>query len=235
MGKLGLPKGVDVSDADALLTDVRVGKTFYSVAVPRKTGNLPTKAIAAGAETYEEGYHAGNPGGLSAIDADLAVANIKKAVNIFGKVGTLVDLAYAIAQGWLDGLGATVGDFQTNPGTGTMLDSQELNDNSTGATSHADADAIGEYVEVDYGKEVLIKRWRQYGNPGNNEDGVSKIQYWNLDTSAFEDWVTGIPTVLGAWTGLATETPKLTTKIRFICTTVDGQGKSETGELEVIY
>lgn len=81
--------GIDVSDADALVTDVKAGKTFYSVAAPKKTGTLPTKAIVAGAETYEEGYHAGDPGGLSAIDTDLAAANVKKAVNIFGKVGTL--------------------------------------------------------------------------------------------------------------------------------------------------
>ncbi|GAI76737.1 unnamed protein product, partial [marine sediment metagenome] len=84
----GNKAGVDVSDADALVTDVKDPKTFYSVEAPKKTGTMPTKAIVAGAETYEEGYHAGNPGGLSAIDADLTPANIKKDVNIFGKVGT---------------------------------------------------------------------------------------------------------------------------------------------------
>lgn len=51
---------------------------------------LQTEAIVAGAETYAAGYHAGNVGGLSAIDADLTPANIKKDVNIFGKVGTLI-------------------------------------------------------------------------------------------------------------------------------------------------
>ncbi|GAI74378.1 unnamed protein product, partial [marine sediment metagenome] len=54
------------------------------------TGTMPTKAIVAGAETYEEGYHAGNPSGLSAIDTDLAPDNIKETVNIFGKEGTVV-------------------------------------------------------------------------------------------------------------------------------------------------
>lgn len=87
----GNAAGVDVSDADALETDVKAGKTFYSVEAPRKEGTMPTKAIVAGAETYEEGYHAGNPGGLSAIEPDLAPANIKKGVDIFGKVGTAPD------------------------------------------------------------------------------------------------------------------------------------------------
>lgn len=88
MGILGLPKGIDISDADAVVGDVKSTKTFYSVAIPKKTGTMPTKAIAAGTDTYEEGYHAGDPGGLDAIDADLAPANIKSGVTIFGKVGT---------------------------------------------------------------------------------------------------------------------------------------------------
>jgi len=80
--------GVNVSDADAAVGDVKDGKFFYSVEQPRKEGTMPTEAIAAGAETYAPGYHAGNVGGLSAIDADLAVGNIKKDVDIFGVTGT---------------------------------------------------------------------------------------------------------------------------------------------------
>ncbi len=35
--------GVDISDADALVTDVKADKTFYSVTAPRKTGTyVPT-------------------------------------------------------------------------------------------------------------------------------------------------------------------------------------------------
>lgn len=87
--------GVDVSDADAAVGEVKSPKTFYSVAAPRKTGTMPTKAIVAANDLYEEGYHAGNPGGLDAIDTDLAPANIKSGVTIFGKVGsyapTLID------------------------------------------------------------------------------------------------------------------------------------------------
>lgn len=80
--------GVNVSDADAAVGDVKSGKTFYAVASPKKTGTMPTKAIVAGSDLYEEGYHAGDPGGLDAIDTDLAPAKIKKDVVIFGKTGT---------------------------------------------------------------------------------------------------------------------------------------------------
>lgn len=81
--------GIDISDADAAVGDVKSPKTFYSVAPPRKTGTMPTKAIVAGSDAYEEGYHAGDPGGLDAIDTDLAPGNIREGVTIFGKLGTL--------------------------------------------------------------------------------------------------------------------------------------------------
>jgi len=80
--------GIDVSDADASESDVKSPKTFYAGTEAKKTGTMPTKAITAASDAYEEGYHAGNPGGLDAIDTDLAPANIKSGVTIFGKVGT---------------------------------------------------------------------------------------------------------------------------------------------------
>jgi len=90
-GKLGtLVEGTDISDADAVVGGVKQGQTFYSVAEPRKTGTMPTVAIVAANDNYPAGYHAGNVGGLDAIDVHLAEGNIKLGVNIFGKVGTLV-------------------------------------------------------------------------------------------------------------------------------------------------
>jgi hypothetical protein len=88
-----MPIRLVVLPGDALITDVKADKTFFRDSkTAKKTGTMPTKAIVAAAETYEEGYHAGNPGGLSAIDTDLAVGNIKKTVNIFGKVGTYEEI-----------------------------------------------------------------------------------------------------------------------------------------------
>jgi len=86
---------IDISDADATVGDVKSPKTFYSMEEPRKTGTMPTVDIVAANDNYPEGYHAGNVGGLDAIDADLAPVNIKKDVNIFGKVGTLEPIAEA--------------------------------------------------------------------------------------------------------------------------------------------
>lgn len=88
MGKLGIPKGVDISDADAGVSDVKDPKTFYAGAEPKKTGTMPTVAIVAGSGAYPAGYHVGDGGGLVAIDADLVVAKIKKDVVIFGVTGT---------------------------------------------------------------------------------------------------------------------------------------------------
>ena len=83
------PAGADVSDADAAVGEVLDPKTFYSVAPPRKTGTMPTVAITAANDDYPAGYHAGNVGGLDAIDPNLASANIKSGVTIFGFLGTL--------------------------------------------------------------------------------------------------------------------------------------------------
>ncbi|GAJ14692.1 unnamed protein product, partial [marine sediment metagenome] len=83
---MDVPVGVDVSDANAAVGDVKATKTFYSVAAPRKEGTMPTKNLDPANETVEAGYYAATT--LSAVDEHLAPANIKKDVNIFGKVGT---------------------------------------------------------------------------------------------------------------------------------------------------
>lgn len=77
----------DVSDANALVGEVMAGRTFYAVGGAIKTGTLATVAIVADNNAYPQGYHVGNGGGLSAIDVNLAPANIKSGVNIFGSIG----------------------------------------------------------------------------------------------------------------------------------------------------
>jgi len=227
--------GADVSDADALVTDVKDPKTFYSVAAPRKTGTMPTVAIVAANDNYPAGYHAGNVGGLDAIDAELAAANINKGITIFGKVGTLVSLQYALDQGWF--AGATVAEFQANAGTGTAGTPGNINDNNT--ASYAIADIVGEYVEVDFGHAVLIRQWRQFPHDAMNGTGRFTIQYFDLFSETWVDWITGEP-MRGAagWSGFTIETIELTTKIRIITTTLDLGGDPDSniwGEFEVIY
>jgi len=86
-GFVGVATVQDIADANAVLADVKAGRTFYSVTGARKTGNLATVAIVADNNAYPAGYHAGDGGGLSAIDVNLAPANILSGVNIFGSVG----------------------------------------------------------------------------------------------------------------------------------------------------
>ncbi|MBA7475664.1 hypothetical protein ES707_11036 [subsurface metagenome] len=79
--------GVDVSDADAGVGDVKDPKTFYSVAAPKKTGTMPTQTLDPANEDVNAGYYAETT--LSAVDEHLAAGNIKDGVDIFGFAGTV--------------------------------------------------------------------------------------------------------------------------------------------------
>lgn len=131
---------------------------------------------------------------------------------------------------------ATVADFQANAATGDFYQFPEkLNDNIITA-NFTRANAVGQYDEVDFGKAVVIKRWRQHGHTDNDTDGSWKIQYYNLVAESWEDWVTGIACrSLDSWSEFVTETLKLTTKIRLVCTVLNTRGYNGIVELEVIY
>ena len=90
--------GTDISDADAAVSDVLTGKTFYSVEEPRKTGTMPNRGAAstdittkAQEVTIQDGYHNGS--GVvkiaAAEQAKIIADNIKKDVVILGITGTL--------------------------------------------------------------------------------------------------------------------------------------------------
>ena len=98
-GFVGVATVQDIGAADAVLADVKNGKTFFSVTGGIKTGNLATVAITAGSNAYPAGYHVGNGGGLDAIDLDLVTANIKSGITIFNVAGaaTVRDIADANA------------------------------------------------------------------------------------------------------------------------------------------
>jgi len=207
-----MPVRLVVLPGDALEADVKAGKTFFRDSkAAEKTGTMPTKAIVAGAETYEEGYHAGDAGGLSAIDTDLAVGNIKKDVTIFGKVGTVKDSAALAAE-------ATVAMMQTWAAIGTMLNPEQINDGNTG--NEASANAVGMYVEIPFGDLVKITQWRQFGHTSNGTSDRYKIQYWSVITNAWVDWVTDItPRNTADWSDWASNSEVITTKIKVIITT----------------
>lgn len=96
------PAGTDVADADAAVGDVKDPKTFYAVAPPKKTGTMATVTIVAANDNYPTGYHAGDAGGLDAIDPNLAVANIKSGVTIFGKAGSVIQQGTETVEKYAD-------------------------------------------------------------------------------------------------------------------------------------
>jgi hypothetical protein len=87
VGFIKIP-GIDISPADALVSDVKSPKTFFSVAAPIKTGTMPTVALVAGSNAYPQGYHVGDALGLKHVDPNLQAAFILAGVNIFGTIGT---------------------------------------------------------------------------------------------------------------------------------------------------
>lgn len=125
---------------------------------------------------------------------------------------------------------ATLADFLADPATGNMTSPANATDENL-ATS-AVSGTLGKYVEIDFGKWVIIDQWRIYGEDSQLETGDWKLQYY--DTS-YHDWVTGIPTNKAVWTSMASETPVICNKVKLIITTVDGQGNSRCGELEVYH
>ena len=130
---------------------------------------------------------------------------------------------------------ATAEIFQVTPATGTMYSTDVLNDNTFVITAFADA--IGEYGQIDYPYPVLVTKVRQYGHINNNGDGVWKLQYLNLGTQLYVDWITGISTrTTNSWSAFTSSTRARTTSVRWVCTTVDtGDTRSYIRELEVIY
>lgn len=77
----------DSSDADLTAPEAPTGKTFYAGGGARKTGS-GTKTLSAANEIVAAGYYAATT--LSTVDGDLAPANIKSGVVIFGFTGTAV-------------------------------------------------------------------------------------------------------------------------------------------------
>lgn len=143
--------------------------------------------------------------------------------------------AHHIPPGALEG---TLAHFQANAATGTFDGyPQYLNDNNTGTEGWGAN--INEYAEIDFGIVVCLNQFRQFGHSSGNADGEFKIQYFNLVTHAWVDWVTGIATRVtadwGSWDSSGGEI--ITDKIRWVVTALDtGQGnRSYIAELEVVY
>jgi hypothetical protein len=113
----------------------------------------------------------------------------------------------------------TVTQFQENAGSGSAADPQNLNDNDTG-TKTVFGTAVGEYVEIEFDNEHIVREYRYYGNDNHNEDGTYKIRYW--DGTEWIDLNTGISTRLGSWSNWTSLTKEvITNKIRVVAPTLD--------------
>ncbi len=116
-GKLGTYE--TVITGDAVVTDVKAGKFFYKDdATDKLEGTLVTVALDPASGAYPAGYHAGNVGGLVAVEAQLVTGNIKAGINIFGVDGKteVVDTTSGDAvaanilttkKAWVDGVEIT--------------------------------------------------------------------------------------------------------------------------------
>lgn len=167
----------------------------------------------------------------AAVAASHAAAHIAASHSDIASTGAEIDAAVAKQAGVA--LECTLAMYQANAATGTAQNPDDINDNNPASVMLAEP--AGEYSEVDFGIVVCIRTWRIYGSNLNNEDGVWKIQYYNLATHAWADWVTGIATNKAVWTAPSVESEVITDKIRLVCVTVDSVGISRCGELEVYY
>lgn len=171
-------KGTDVSDADAGVGDVRTGKTFYSVAPPRKTGTIPEVAIVAGSENVPAGIHTATT--LSAIDADLAVGNIKSGVVIFGFTGTFVstlteDIVGKNTGGALAGVSSVTAYYHEEEiaATATYTGSSKTQTYAAGSLAVGSAYFIGRneggsamYIQIDMGGVIAAESQMVGGGTG---------------------------------------------------------------------
>ena len=127
----------------------------------------------------------------------------------------------------------TVVEFQKNAATGSAENPQRMNDNDTG--NQVSMDAINKYAEVDFGRPFYITEFRHFGWASQNQDGYSKIQYW--DGYAWQDLNTGIATRVDTWSSwIALTKAVVTNKIRLVATALDTKfSENNTGELEMRY
>jgi len=128
----------------------------------------------------------------------------------------------------------TVADFQKNAATGTFTNPEYLNDDNSTQSTYANT--IDQYCEVVFAKIFRLNKYRYFGNVLHNNDGTFTIQYFNLTTGAWTDWITNIPTRPGTWSDWLSGSTILTTKIKLIATAIDSAiPTSIVGEWELKY
>ncbi len=108
----------------------------------RVSAKVPIRKLIATDDVYDRGFHKGNPGGLDAVDADLAPANIADGVTIFGKLGILVSGSLA------EDTTGSAETAETAGFAGGFWDSVQVNEETTLATVTPTFDASSMAVAV---------------------------------------------------------------------------------------
>jgi hypothetical protein len=157
------------------------------------------------------------------IDDDLNMGAYAIIINAGGLIDE-TDISELKNPGATDMSAAIVGS------TGDMSSPTRVADGSVATAAYADA--IDEYAEIDFGRELRLDQYHLWGDASNNQTGRWKIQHW--DGSAWVDNTTAIVANAGSWTDwTALTTPITTSKVRIICTTVDNAiNMSKIAELE---
>ncbi len=104
-GFAGVDTVRDIADADLTIAETPTGKKFYAVTGGVKTGT-GTKTLAAANETVDAGYYEATT--LSAVDSDLAAANIAVGKTIFGFIGSYTSDGEVKSTGTLTSSGVDV-------------------------------------------------------------------------------------------------------------------------------
>lgn len=146
-------------------------------------------------------------------------------LTVAGTLQPATDATVALYQTYV----STVGTWNTG-----AANNDHLNDNNV--ATNVGATIIGQYGIVSFGRIVNIERYRFYGSIAHVGDGRWTIQYWNLASEAWVDWVTDIPThTLAGWSDYGSGPPVQTTAVKIICQVVDtGVGTSYIYESEII-
>jgi len=133
-GVAGDPNVVDTSSGDAVAGDLMDGKKAWADGA-EVTGTIATQTLSDANDTVAAGYYAATT--LSAVDADLATANVKSGETIFGVAGdpNVVDTSSgdAAAGDLLDGKKAWVDGAEV---TGTIATQTLSADNDTVAAGY---------------------------------------------------------------------------------------------------
>ncbi|MBI4281610.1 DUF1566 domain-containing protein [Candidatus Uhrbacteria bacterium] len=180
---------------NATASDMLTGKQAWVDGVS-VSGTIPTQILSGTSETVSAGYY--NATTLSAVDADLAVGNIKNTAIVFGLTGTLLGdtdaskvCSNASAAGTLSVTAASLGVGNTWCGTAGTLLANLWNGTNTGSTFLGGSQANGGVDDWNNGdgpnSNTYNGAWTAC-NAGNSYCATSDTNAYKKDNSTGLIW-----------------------------------------------